>query len=140
MSDLVVFLRARLDEDQAVAQHANPGPWVVNDATYPESIYTEDRLTDVVAGGRWGGEANVFDTAEDAFHIARWDPARVLAEVQAKRAILELHICPCPNDCGDCGQCSGAHMADPVGFPCPTVKLIAVPYQDHPDYRQEWRP
>jgi hypothetical protein len=25
-------------------------------------------------------------------------------------------------------------------YPCDTLKLLALPYADHPDYRDEWRP
>lgn len=81
----------------------------------------------------------------DAGHIARWDPARVLAEVAAKRRILDEHQ---PIDgvswhgCTTCdaqgwGSCGCAGSGD---WPCDTVKLLALPYADHPDYREEWRP
>jgi hypothetical protein len=50
--------------------------------------------------------------------IARWDPARVLAECAAKRRIVEMYA-------GQHGQPYVLHF-------------LALPYADHPDYRQEW--
>jgi hypothetical protein len=32
------------------------------------------------------------------------------------------------------GQGEGPH------YPCLTLRLLALPYADHADYRQEWRP
>ncbi len=63
----------------------------------------------------------------DAMHIARWDPARVLAEVEAKRRILADLI---------------ALDGDPVNGLVATrmIRQLAEPYAVHPDYREEWRP
>ena len=55
---------------------------------------------------------------------------RVLAECDAKRRIVGLHheiltICQgCANE----------------SYPCRTLRALALPYADHPDYREEWRP
>jgi hypothetical protein len=65
----------------------------------------------------------------DATHIARWDPARVLAECEAKRRIVELVLDRPIRDHGDC-KCES----------CWTLRLVALPYADHPDYRAEWKP
>jgi hypothetical protein len=68
------------------------------------------------------------------------DPAHVLADITAKRWILALH---CVRDgtgrSGDryaatCDECGGRH-------PCDTVRALAEPFADHPDYDAEsWRP
>ena len=58
------------------------------------------------------------------------DPARVLAECEAKRAVVGLH----PEMLGWCQGC--AHES----YPCRTLLALALPYADHPDYREEWRP
>lgn len=72
-------------------------------------------------------------TAAQRDHIARHDPARVLADVAAKREILRLAEIYAdeqfPNHDG--GYADG--MAD-------AVALLAASYADHPDYREEWRP
>jgi len=76
----------------------------------------------------------------DEYDLLCIEPSRAIAEVEAKRKIVALHTCPCPDDCGECGACSGAHMSDPVPAPCDTLKLLALPYAGHPDHREEWRP
>ena len=97
-ADLVAFLKERLDEDERAAQAASPGPWSVRVA--------EDGRADVYAPASarlkslgFGRAAVAVETdgvgavsAADADHIARWDPARVLAEVAAKRAILDRMV------------------------------------------------
>lgn len=68
------------------------------------------------------------------------DARRRVADIAAKRAIVELHTCRCPNpDCRDCGACSGEHHADPTPAPCDTVKALAQPYAEHPDFDPAWR-
>ena len=51
--------------------------------------------------------------------LARHDPARVLAECEAKRQIVQN------------AQDPGDDLF---------VAILALPYADHPDYREEWRP
>lgn len=84
---LVEFLLARITEDEAAAALASRGPWSVDSDTYAEYIGDADGQA-VVSGSRWGGEASVFGDTDDALHIVRWNPARVLAECAAKRAII----------------------------------------------------
>lgn len=59
-------------------------------------------------------------------------PDRVLAECKAKRRIVELH----GNDWNPRGKCEAC---DEVG-PCDTLHALALPYADHPDYDEAWRP
>jgi hypothetical protein len=89
-------------------------------------------------------------------YIAHFDPARAVAECGAKRRIVELHelgesrlaqehpvffgvkvfeppepgcqVCVVP-DVDDCAVVAG---------PCLTLRLLAQPYADHPDFRAEW--
>jgi hypothetical protein len=91
-------------------------------------------------------------------HIARHDPARVLAEVEAKRAILAEHATMFRNigwqdddheevyeELEVCALCVSKHShfssraAVPEGA-CKTVRILAAVYADHPDYHDEWRP
>ncbi|MFE1550590.1 DUF6221 family protein [Streptomyces sp. NPDC058718] len=90
-----------------------------------------------------------------AAHIARHDPARVLTEVDAKRQIAREHG---PSDkhttiwdwpelgtwCGECGTdpCRELSACPICGTSdgCRTLRLLALPFADHPDYREEWRP
>jgi hypothetical protein len=64
-----------------------------------------------------------------ARYIARWDPAGVLAEVDAKRRILDLR--------------SDGYGAEVDGFNeavAAVTDLLALPYADRPGYRDEWGP
>jgi hypothetical protein len=69
--------------------------------------------------------------------MARWDPARVLAEVDAKRRILTAHTAMMPGWCTTC-DVPGDYRGNLSG--CETLRLLAMPYADHPDYRPEWTP
>jgi hypothetical protein len=139
---LVEFLTARLDERERMAKAARdaaPPPW---ERRYDED--GDDRWMDITASD---GTA-VIDTEtgangppiEVAEHFALNDPAWVLADVESKRRIIQLHstsetsdfegksltitYCPiCQND----GE-------------CPTLRLLALPDARHPDYLPEWAP
>jgi hypothetical protein len=160
--DLVQFLRARLNEDAELAKSGET--WSAFDETQQGTrrVDVDHSIERVVACTRsWRG-----------LHIALHDPARVLAEVEAKRQLLELHApewdtVEWPHDqdgkghaqvCRSCGNRDidswvnwrplvGEAGALPEGVkppyvvaPCPTLRLLALPYADHPDYRPEWRP
>jgi len=90
-ADVRQQLTEALDEVERVAHAATPGPWRVDDPTYAEAIYGADGSTSVVAGGRWGGEAPVFNSTADALHIVRWDPATVLRLAAGYREMLDEH-------------------------------------------------
>lgn len=156
-ADLVVFVRARLDEDEAAAGAASPGPWHVNAES--DEVLAVDGVT-VADGFALSGRQLRVTTA----HIARHDPARVLAEVEAKRRIVDLHPYTTqraassetsfrsaygPNwekrlknldtpYCETCDVDDGVIASD--GTPCETLRLLALPYADYPDYWEEWRP
>lgn len=62
---------------------------------------------------------------------------RWLRECKAKRRIVGMH----ENDGGSCGTCTDSDYLGLVDdWPCDTLKALALPYADHPDYREEWRP
>lgn len=134
--DLVAFLKGRLDEDEQAVRAATPGPWLLNDQTYPEAIGNSSG-TDVVSGSRWNGSASVFNETADALHIAHWNPARVLAEVEVKRQLLTVHKHNLPGWCSTC-DVPGDVRGNIHG--CATLRLLALSYAGHPDYREEWRP
>ena len=115
MDDLVQFLRARLDDDAATARAADPG------------------LNYLI-----GAVEYAYDKVElDQRHALRHSPARVLAEVDAKRQILVEHQPWRPRWCSTC-DLPGDQQGRKHG--CTTVRLLALSYADHPDYRDEWRP
>ncbi|MFE8961733.1 DUF6221 family protein [Streptomyces iakyrus] len=136
MNELVHFLRARLDEDEALAREAPPGPWHIGNAVDP----TQPCHVHTFPGARLVGDGLNWLVAE---HIARQHPARILAEVEVKRGLLDEHHNV--ND-GDCAVCVDGQWgypthggSSPQHYPCRTLRLLALPYADHPDYRAEWR-
>lgn len=70
----------------------------------------------------------------------------VLADCEAKRGIVELHVEEEIHwDDGRvtaAGWCSTCHDGNDLdgGFPCGTLSALATIHADHPDYREEWRP
>ena len=135
---LVEFLQQRLDDFERLAKAATDGPWKADDADYAEAIYAADGYTAVVAGGRWGGEASVFNETADALFIAANDPAYVLADIAAKRRIIELHKggheCSQYDHNGEVDSCTYSHDFED----CSTLKLLAAPFRSHPDWQPEW--
>ncbi len=63
-------------------------------------------------------------------HIARHDPARVLAECAAKRAVVALAWAY-----GD-----GPEHPRTLALAADTLRHLATAYADHPDYDERWRP
>lgn len=116
MNELVAFLRARLEDDEERAFAAR-AQWDDEDARQ-----------------EWN------DLPEASFaHARNLDPARVLREVEAKRRILDRYEDAVvrredPDHSQLAAQVQIQEYADWV------IPLLAVPYADHPDYRQEWRP
>lgn len=152
MDDLIAFLRARLDEDEQAATAAAESN-IERLSAQPHlagQTWTADGGL-VMAGsqGLWDceGSDTLCMTEPCAEHIARHDPGRVLAEVDAKRRIVDLHS---PREVASMdhetwGQtfqvCRSCREGDrQIVAPCPTLRLLALPAADHPDYREEWRP
>ncbi|GIG27172.1 DUF6221 family protein [Cellulomonas denverensis] len=63
-------------------------------------------------------------TRADAEHVHRWSSRRVLAECGAKRRIVATIT---------------EHERIGYDYAGPILELLALPYADHPDYREEWR-
>jgi hypothetical protein len=60
--------------------------------------------------------------------------ARVLRDIDAKRRILAEHAL----NGWVCTTCDNGEVEQT--FPCPTLRILALPYADRPGYREEWRP
>ena len=127
MDDLVAFLTAMLDADEVAAK----GAAVPNDENGGGEIWEVSP-----AGGVDGAHGPVYfhdggiPTAEQDAHIARHDPARVLAEVAAKRAIL-----------AEFEEARGLHSRrDEVAALYFSLRQLAAVYATHPAYRPEWKP
>jgi hypothetical protein len=147
--DLIEFLRARLAEDEVRANAAASALLYVGE-TEPEFDWTFGENEPEGFTVRTISEKRVArDVYDDtAMHIARHDPARVLREVEAKRRILAEHDHTTVHIWHDrskdfeiCTACgAGSDDQGCIPWPCDTVKLLALPYSDHPDYNEAWRP
>lgn len=110
MNELADFLLARIDEESALA------------ATADQAAQTLSPITDDLRAG-----------PEDhrVAHMFRWSPARVLVECEARRRIVEDYLSQLNS------HQSGWDARSPRDYP---LRALALPYSDHPDYRDEWRP
>lgn len=140
MDDIITFLNARLDEDEAIARGAAPGPYP-RDADPPLGVWLVQYGTEITGSGMTIYDEGGHDDAQ-ATHIARHDPARVLREVAAKRAILAEHKMHRTTDYHNstiwyCAGCNWINEEDDT-LRCDTTLHLASVYSDHPDYRQEW--
>jgi hypothetical protein len=122
VDELVAFVRRCLDEDERVVRQvmAEPGGFYLEAETDSVNIMTVGAF------------------------VYRWTPKRVLAEVEAKRRILELHgpiegydpNGPVCSTCGEAGNLGDENAV--VRWPCPTVRLLAQPYAGQDGWREEW--
>lgn len=124
MNTLRDFLLARIVDEETLAQAAI-------DAHAP--------------GHRWD-EWELGDGA----HFMHWNPWRVLSGCVAKRLIIAAHRDVGPGldrraepdralksrACSTCGQ----YDEYAIAWPCYTLRVLALEWVEHPDYRQEWRP
>ncbi|MEU1240060.1 DUF6221 family protein [Micromonospora parva] len=128
VDDLVTWLRAQLDEEERVALAVPEAArrWTLDGGTIHHGHPTDEVVDWVYLEGGWE-------------HIARQDPARVLAEVDAKRRILDLF----EYEQADVSLPWGPPTTVPGTRPAtasPVLRLLALPYADRPGYRDEWRP
>jgi hypothetical protein len=138
---LTEFLLARIATDKAAALAARPGGrWKVETEgidghgiisldehaeglpDYPASILDDE-------GGAIGPPVSTME------HIARWDPARVLAECEAKRQIIEEYTTTVIDGDSVDRLALGSYRAG-LSF---ALRVLAAAYASHKDYREEWR-
>lgn len=119
MDDLIDWLRAVLDEDEAAARAATPGPWWAH-RQGDEAIVSPGVAMDREEGGV---------SLEDATHIALHDPAAVLADIVAKRAILDTYTAWVTI------MGSGAKHSVRLAF---VVRTLASGYRYRPGYNPAW--
>jgi len=131
--DLVQFLHARLNDDAAFMEAAirlrESGAIVSS----PEATEGAFALVDIVRNDPDTAAAlSVFTRTGSR---APGEAERVLSEVAAKRKLLNAYATVADNDINETEYAHG--YANALGE---AVRLIALPYADHPGYRQEWRP
>jgi hypothetical protein len=117
--DLVTWLREQLDAEKAAATAA--------DVLYLAS-----------GDGLWG---------DDAAHASYWNPSRVLAEIKAKRAILDRAFDEAAIVDGEKGCCHPAEEIRDGKCPAhraityldfPLLFILAQPYRDRPGFHEGW--
>lgn len=147
MNELATFLRARLDEREALGLAMADAVWPSEVCVVPrmdtgEPTEGEPRACVSVAEHSPKAWARLWDGGE---HDHGWQVHEsalpvwsasiaqdLLADVQAKRRILDIHAIG--NDPCD------AHDASMRSIPCDTVLLLALPFANHEDYQEAWRP
>ncbi|WP_282686313.1 MULTISPECIES: DUF6221 family protein [unclassified Streptomyces] len=134
--DLMQFLRDRLDEDEQAARRAGDSFRQIGETGV--IVATEGDRAEECASANWAGIAE---------HIVRHDPARVLRDVEAKQRVLALHSTPhtvvdgfCVEDGGPCTHRGEAECTLCGETGCTTLRLLVLPYANHPNYRDDWRP
>lgn len=138
--DPIPFLRARLNEDEQAVQATTAGPWRWENEEFDgEPCLHTSEFTDhgpdlqgtgldvkgnpIIVIGSFGYDANgLLIKRPDAMHIVRWDPARVLAEVVAKRRIID----ECEN---------WPEIIAPLRN---ILRIMTQVYTSHPDYDPAW--
>jgi hypothetical protein len=136
--DIVAFLNRCIDEDERVATAAG-GTWTHECQHVDDNNQYYDDTNPHPDCSRVGGSILIYDEgghdATDAEHMIRFDPARVLAEVQAKRAILaelEKHA----------RDTAGHYETDDevtwrLGLEF-AVRALAQPYAGQPGFDPSW--
>jgi hypothetical protein len=133
VTDLASWLLEQIAEDERVARSAvcwKGERWTVREHAGHAIVWAQGQE---IARSSQSADRGVAEL------IAAHDPAHVLAECAAKRAIVEAHTAELIaveegvehwTDCPDCRQTP----------PCHTLRLLAQVYKDRPGYREEWRP
>ncbi|QVQ51312.1 hypothetical protein J4H86_21220 [Spiractinospora alimapuensis] len=148
MTDIVEFLRARLDDDEQAAHlaaaQARHEQWSAYGSAEEEVWSVGAPHPDHPDGSKWyrlgGTLLRQSGHRHLAEHVARHDPERVLREIAAKRQIIDLAAEASGLDMsvdtdrrvGDRDAAEEPYIGDRI------LRHLAAGYQDHPDYRQEW--
>ncbi|HET7397613.1 MAG TPA: DUF6221 family protein [Intrasporangium sp.] len=122
MSDLVLFLEARLDEDEAAARAALGG------------------RAEQVAGGPSAWAETVGSDGQGPVPFSGTGPERLLVECEAKRRIIrdmQEQVSFAHAEADPHRSASAAQMSQGLYH---ALMVLATVYAGHPDYRDGWRP
>ncbi|OZE35619.1 MULTISPECIES: DUF6221 family protein [unclassified Rhodococcus (in: high G+C Gram-positive bacteria)] len=125
------FIIRRLDEDEAEARKATPGPWALVDRGHSLTVRGgphEEIAVCAFDQDQFPASSEWISDEPDVQHIARHDPARVLRDVAAKRKAVEC-LQQIANGCTEPGWDGIAEEA---------LWHLASVYSNHPDYQENW--
>jgi hypothetical protein len=124
------WLTAILDEDERVARYASnrDASWQIEDVPVK---WGEDYDPDILAGGKpilrgseYTGMANL--------HVVRHDPAAVLADIAAKREVIEI--------CAHYIETEGPSGSQRAGVCDDILRALASAYRHAPGWDEAWGP
>lgn len=136
MDELVRWLGGQLDEDERIARAVEDrsapwdGQWMADGNS---AVRTYNGHVLFYRHGSGPLKPGLAD------HVAEWDPARVLREIDAKRKVLDwledVRAEAVDPENGYVDPERGQDAATLRGV----VRMLALPYADRPGFREEWR-
>lgn len=123
--DLAEWLLAQYDVDEKLARNC----WGDDQAGWWHCT------GDVVVADDDGAEVCETVMSDEAVHIARWDPAAVVADLNMKRRIIKAW--QQAESAADSGEPREWGFAEGLER---AVQLLALPYAKREGYQESWRP
>lgn len=151
--DIAFFLLARIANDRKIAEAAPPAPWSVEEIPDDRGIaWGVDGP--VLEGEEWPEPVVVVDFDHDyqvprggcinaaaANYIAHWDPARILAECNAKEEVVKeyLRMRDMANYESNAIRSFDVRARTMTCALETALRYLALPYANHRNYQEEWR-
>lgn len=160
-TSLADFLLAQLAADEAAAlasEEMFPSPWDIADRGWRVRIYAADAPIEDLSSDdpdammtrnpvviQVEPDRNIEDPrwlSERVEHVRRHDPARVLADTKAKRAIVVMHgrSDSVAGECRTCAEDFDEFAGRIVGaaYPCLTLRALAQTYAGAEGWQEAW--
>lgn len=138
IDDMVEFIKAQLDEDEAGAHSSGPArvAWLTYRKDSGEMLYTTV-AAEVGHGDVWIADGR--ELAPPASAMVVYDPARVLADVAAKRAVIELYeTARTALEASDGTILAGTAKLNLRAYGN-ALRALAAAYASRPGFKPEWR-
>lgn len=137
MTDLVAFLRERLDERQRDAEGSGLIAWLTYRDPDGRMQYTTVAAATVEVPDHWvsdGREMTGFSSARVVY-----DEREVLADVEAKRRIVDYRDQAARAVEEAPPGATVVHRAQLIAYDA-ALRALALPHVSHEDYDEAWRP
>lgn len=132
--ELIIFLRARLDEEQIEAEQQDDSedlwidPWEIRLETLHVPGYDHLRIARTRVLADVGARRSILDSYTDALEeLAGLRRQMRTAIIEDSDAFMQMHR-------------RESALIVTMQFLTPIIRTLALPYVDHPDYQQEWQP